>query len=283
MTQTTIELDLPNVDYHALPYIGSSGLKLIGKSPLHYWADYLDPERVRKEPTAAMKLGTAWHAAVFEPDEFAARYIMVPEGIDRRTKEGKALWAEILESGQEPMSQDDYGRILRMAASAIEHPVSKVIFDQEGGAAEQSMFWQDGETGARCKIRPDYAVAPCEMFPHGLLVDGKTGEDMSPEGFGKYAMNWGLHIQAAFYCDGFQAVLGTEKPPAFVWLAQEKEAPHATAYYSASDDFLDYGRRQYRTLLRTYARCMERNEWPGYPKNVQSLALPAWAAKQVVA
>jgi hypothetical protein len=244
--------DMPNAEYHQQSAIGSSGIKLLEQSPLHYWAAYIDPARVRREPTPAMKIGTAWHAAIFEPAKFAGEYIEIPEGLDRRTKEGKALWAELEASGKQVMTTDDMARIKAMRESAAAHPVSRVIFDQPNGAAEVSFFWLDAETGAHCKIRPDYYVPPCELFPGGLLVDGKTGEDMSPAGFSKYAWNWELHIQAAFYSDIFQAVHNTTEPPAFVWLAQEKEAPYATAYYSAAADFLEYGRRQYRKLLRTY-------------------------------
>ncbi|MEY4952371.1 MAG: hypothetical protein RL299_795 [Pseudomonadota bacterium] len=273
--------DLPNRDYHDAPAVGSSGLKLVLQSPLHYWAQYLDPERERTEPTPAQLLGTAWHAAIFEPAKFEAEFVQIPDGLDRRTKEGKALWAELQASGRTPLSADDYGRVLAMRDSARRHPVTAAIFAQAGGAAEHSLFWIDPATGAHCKIRPDFAVPPCAMFPHGLLVDGKTGEDMSTAGFAKYAMNWKLALQAAFYADGFQAVHGTSEPPAFVWLAQEKSTPYATAYYSAASDFLEFGRRQYRRALATWAQCMERNEWPGYSTGVQPLELPAWAAKQI--
>lgn len=273
--------DMPNADYHAHAALGSSGLKLIMQSPLHYWSRYLDPQRAPKDPTPAMKIGTAWHAAIFEPEAFARDYIEVPAGLDRRTKEGKQLWAELEASGKEVMTPDDMLRIKTMAASAAEHPISKVIFAQEGGAAEVSFFCADPETGANLKIRPDYFVPPCKLFPGGLLVDGKTGEDMSPAGFAKYAWNWDLHIQAAFYSDVFQSLHGTDVPPTFVWAAQEKDAPYATAYYSAASDFIDYGRKLYRRALNTYAACAASGVWPGYAQTVQQLELPGWAAKQV--
>jgi len=278
---TEIKADMPNEAYHGHSAVGSSGLKLIARSPLHYWAAYRDPNRKPQEPTPAMKLGTAWHAAIFEPEAFEAEYIEIPEGLDRRTKEGKALFAELEASGKQPLSFDDMARIKAMTASAAAHPISKVIFGQDGGVAEASLFWTDATTGAACKIRPDYAVPPCAMFPNGLLVDGKTGEDMSAAGFAKYSMNWDLHIQAAYYADGFQQVHGTSGPPAFIWLAQEKAEPYATAYYSAAADFLEFGRREYRRLLGIYADCARNNRWYGYPQTVQPLELPAWAAKQV--
>lgn len=273
--------DMSNEDYHAHPALGSSGLKLILQSPLHYWSRYLDPARESKDPTPAMKIGTAWHAAIFEPEAFARDYIEMPAGLDRRTKEGKALWAELEASGVEVLTPDDMARIKAMAASANEHPISKVIFGLEGGAAEVSFFWADIATGANMKIRPDYYVPPCATFPGGLLVDGKTGEDMSPAGFAKYAWNWDLHIQAAYYSDVFQALHNTPVPPTFVWAAQEKDAPFATAYYSAAADFIDYGRKLYRRALNTYGQCVATGVWPGYAQTVQQLELPSWAAKQV--
>jgi hypothetical protein len=273
--------DMPNREYHDTPAVSSTGLKLIAQSPLHYWAKYLDPNREPQESTPAQLIGTAWHASIFEPEKFAAEFVQIPEGLDRRTKEGKALWAEIITSGRTPLSADDMQRIRDMTASAKAHPITGVIFGQPGGAAEQSLFWVDAETGAHCKIRPDYAVPPCKMFPNGLVVDGKTGEDMSASGFAKYAMNWELYVQAAFYADGFQIIHGTKEPPAFVWLAQEKAAPYASAYYTASADFLEHGRKKYRPLMRLWADCMAKGVWPGYPQTVQPLDLPVWAQRQI--
>lgn len=271
---------LTNEAHHADESIGSSGLKLIGQSPLHYWQAYINPKRERKEPTAAMKTGTAWHCAFFEPEEFARNYLAIPEGLDRRTKEGKQLFADLEATGKIPLAYDEYQRIVEMAKTANSHPESKRIFGIKGGMAEVSMFALD-DTGVRCKIRPDYCIPPCDEFPNGLVIDGKTGEDMSPDGFSKYAMKWNLALQAAFYADVFQQIYETPEPPVFMWCGQEKEAPYATAYYKASSDVLDYGRMQYRPLLEIYAKCVKAGEWPGYDQSVKEFELPTWALKQM--
>jgi hypothetical protein len=274
--------NLPNAEYHNHPAIGSSGLKLLQRSPLHYWAKYLDPDREREEPTPAMKLGTAWHCAIFEPDQFTERYVQVPEGLDRRTKEGKALWAELEASGLEPLSASTWEQLRRMREASRSNPISRVLFgDGVSAVCEASMFWVDSDTGANCKMRPDFMVAPCEMFPHGLIADGKTCLDASPEGFAKFVWNYDAHLQSAWYCDGFQKVHGTSQPPTFIWLAQEKDAPFASAYYSASEDLLAYGRKTYKSLLEIYKNCVASNTWPGYPSEVKPLTLPTWAEKQV--
>ena len=273
--------DMSNATYHQQPHIGSSGFKLLARSPAHFWASYVDPHRERRPPTPLMKIGTAWHAAIFEPEKFATDYSEIPEGLDRRTKEGKALWAELEASGKEPLTTDGWAQIVAMAAAARRHPVSQVIFGLPGGHAEMSIFWVDPDTGAPCRIRPDYHVEPCAMFPNGLIIDGKSNDDSSPAGFAKSAMNSEMFYQAAFYSDGFQQHYGTKEPPVFAWLAQEREAPFATAYYSAGADFVQYGRKKYRRLLALFAHCMHSGQWPGYPAVVQPLDLPGWAVKAI--
>ena len=273
-------LDLPNETYHADPAIGSSGFKLLAKSPAHYFAAYLDPERPPRKETPAFKIGKAWHTAVFEPGDFDNRYTVMPEGLDRRTKEGKALWAEIIASGKTPLSAGEIADLKAMGRAANAHPATRVLFTQ-GGLCEASIFWQDPDHGVLCKIRPDYMVPPCQQFPNGLIIDGKSAEDASPEGFARATWNWEMFYQAAHYSDGFQRHFETSKPPKFLWLAQEKERPYATAIYAASDDLVEYGRRRIAPLKRLYADCMATECWHGYPTNVSTLALPSWAAKTV--
>ena len=124
-------------------------------------------------------------------------------------------------------------------------------------------------------------VPPCQQFPHGLITDGKSTDDASPAGFARTAWNMEMFFQAAFYSDGFQHHFGTKQPPVFAWLAQERDAPYATAFYAAPGDFVEYGRRRYRRLLQLFAGCLQSGQWPGYATNVQDLALPGWAAKEI--
>lgn len=273
--------EMTNEQHHSHPAIGSSGLKLIGQSPLHYWAAYRDPNRVKREPTPAMKIGSATHTGVLEPHTFDERYTVMPEGLDRRTKEGKEVYNQILASGKDFLSQDDMARIKAMAEAAHRHPVTRVLFDRPECKTEVSIFWVDPITGVNCKIRPDLMIEPCGMFPNGLIADLKTTDDASPEEFSRSVWNWEMHLQAALYPEGFMAVFGTKAPPDFLWLAQEKDAPFANKYYSCSPDLAAYGRKQVHHLRSIYAECLRKDQWPAYGNEVQPIALPGWADKIV--
>ena len=82
--KTGLFAGISNAAYHAGDGISKSGLDLIARSPLHYFAKYRSPDRERDEPTEAMKLGTAVHSAVLEPESFASDYIVVPADAPRR-------------------------------------------------------------------------------------------------------------------------------------------------------------------------------------------------------
>lgn len=327
--------DMTNEAYHGHIHIGSSGFKLLEKSPAHFWASSpMNPNREPREASRLMVIGTAWHTGIWEPhlfeqsyaakpeihpsttlakmlgtaladfDTFKATHVAIPDGIKTTAKEGKALLAELAEQGKTGIEHEIHAQILQLAppligrtllaaddlqdvrtmvAAAASHPVTQIIKSLPGGMGEASIFWVDADTGAPCRIRPDWHIPPgvTEYFPSGLIIDGKTNDDSSPAGFAKSAWNSEMFYQAAFYSDGFQAHYGTTKPPVFAWLAQERDAPHATAYYSAGADLVEYGRRRYRPLLRLFAECLRTGVWPGYPTTVQALELPAWAAKAV--
>lgn len=269
---------MTNDEYHAHSAIGASGLKLLARSPLHYWAAYIDPEREPMQPTAAMALGTATHCAILEPHRFDDLYAVLPEGLDRRTKEGKQLFADIESSGKQPIRSDDFERLMRMRAAVDCTPGAAFIINR-ATAHEISLFWRDPETGVECKIRPDIYLAPNgNLAP--LIADLKTTSDASPSAFGRQAWSLSMHIQAALYTRGAQLALNLPTRPDFAWIAVESDRPHAVMVYTAPAELIEYGDREVARLLRVYADCCAANHWPAYGY-AQPLALPGYAVREM--
>jgi len=270
--KTGIYSGISNDDYHGGVGVSKSGLDVLARSPLHYWAKYIDPNRERKEPTPAMKLGTAIHTAVLEPDEFSKRHMVAPV-VDRRTKDGKATWEQFVAdaeaAGADLISAEDFATCQAISQQVRQHPTARKVF--ANGTPELSAYWTDAETGLLCKCRPDWLGLP-------LIVDLKSTEDASAEGFAKSAWNYRYWVQAAWYVDGIEQATG-QRPDAFVFAAFEKSAPYACAFYFADEAMLDMGRREYRKQLRVLAECKAADKWPGYPTDVLPLGVPAWALK----
>jgi hypothetical protein len=267
----------PNL-YHADHGVGSSCLKVFKRSPLHYWTQCADPDRVIPEPTPAQKVGTAYHVALFEPEAFADRYTIVPADVDRRNKAGKEAYAALLATGRELIDADDAAAVLAMATVVHKHPMGKALLGTPNTWMREVSIFVDVD-GLTCKIRPDFCILPCAAFPNGLIVDGKSCEDAREDAFGRSVWRYEYGFQAAYYADMWRRHFRTAGLPPFIWLAQEKSPPYAPAFYSASREVLAHGRSLYEPLLEQLQACRAANTWPGYPTGISELILPVWAEK----
>lgn len=271
-----IVLGMSNADYHSLPSVSSSKLKTILRSPAHYHAAYL-AGAPRKEPTASMVLGSLTHTLFLEPENFGSEYIIAPD-CDRRTKEGKAVYAAFQDAadGLTIITAEQLATAQAMASALCGHIIHEAM---TSGHAEASIFWADEQTGLACRIRPDYHIPPCETWPSGLIIDVKTTDDARPEAFARTCVTYGYDLSAAMYCDGFQRCHGTTElePPLFLLLVVERDAPHAVACYECSPEMLDKGHAKYRTAMNLLAESTDSGNWPGYNDGIQLLNLPKWA------
>ncbi len=262
--------------YHGDPSsIGAGGIRLLGRSPLHFWHAYLRDGREPAEVTDAQRLGTAIHCAVLEPGCFPSRFSVRPP-CDRRTKEGKAIYADFQASlnGRTELTTPEYQAAMEVREAFDKSPFSHYL---NNGRSELSAYWTDRATGVRCRMRPDFV---CSDRP--FLIDLKSCTDASERAFTSHAWRMGYHITAAWYVDGWKAVTGDKVD--YIFAAWEKEPPYAAQWYYADDLLLEAGRAAYRHLLNLYAECRTANEWPSYNSNrpgsepaLNPLFPPAWA------
>lgn len=273
--------DMSNKQYHSTPAISASWLKLLDKSAHHLWHAYINKDRPQPIQTAAMMLGSLTHTLVLEPEKLQEEYVIVPEGIDKRSKDGKAFFAEIEASGKTPVKQADFDHCAAMADSLRCNP-GFMALRQHKHENERTFFWDDDRTGLHCKMRPDTVIHPCAAYPHGVVTDVKTTADASPQGFARQFFALGYHIQAAHNAVGFMQAFGTDEPPLFVFECVEKDAPHVTQCYQVPPDVLEYGFRVVENLMDTAAGCFKHDVWPGYTQEVfAELAVPGWIRREM--
>ncbi len=257
---------LTNAEYHARPEVSKSGLDLVHRSPLHYWNRYLNPYREAEPPTEAMVLGSALHTRVLEPHLFDDEYAVAPH-CDRRTKEGKMIWADFEQqaAGKTLLKADDALRIQYMADAVRQHRAASFLLTMPG-KAEQSYFWTDDGTGEKCKCRPDWHSADGK-----IIVDVKTTEDASPAKFLRSSvLGWRYHVQAAFYMQGLPTA------EVFLFACVEKKPPFAVAVYSLPPALVERGLREAKADLGLIAACRAADDWPSYSEEIEELPLPKW-------
>lgn len=247
--------EMSAAEYHAdHTRISKHGLDLIRRAPA-----LLDNHRrtPAKPQTAAMRLGSLVHLAVLEPDVFRDAVTEKPD-IDRRTKDGKAAYADLEARFRYIIDADELSAIRGMQEAA--RSVSRGLFIESKN--EVTIHWERG--GVACKSRLDAVKGD-------VVVDLKTCADAST--FQRDAIKFRYHVQAAFYLDALRSCC--EPAETFAFVAVEKEPPHLATVFYADDAFIDAGRIEYMRDLETYRRCLEDDLWPGLPEE-QTLTLPSW-------
>ena len=150
-----------------------------------------------------------------------------------------------------------------------------------------------------------------------VVVDLKTTDDASLDGFSRSIATWRYDVQHPFYLDGLREAIRQSggklpkeaeqgaaelsaywidqetgvlcrcrpdfwrgEPKHFVFIAVEKKAPHAVGVYVLDAESVELGRLQYRADLGRFAECLKADSWPGYGDKVQTISVPAWHANK---
>lgn len=260
---------VPPEEYHRWRAASNSSLTHLMRSPAHmaaYRQDYKE--------TPAMVLGRAIHAAVLEPEQFDTDHIKIPSDLNRRTNEGKELYAELSDQ-YEVLTAEDYDRCIRIREAVHASECSRNLIVGTGDV-ELSLIWIDKATGVKCKARwdrhsPDIAG--------GAIVDLKTTKDASIREFEKTIFYYGYHRQAAMYLMCAKAL---DLPVRhYSIIAVEKEPPYGVQPYRITEGTVEAGEDLIRALLKKYDKCMKAKEFPGYPDKVRDITVPDYAWFQI--
>jgi len=299
---------MPDSDYRNLGEVcvGGSGFSSILRSLAH-WST-----RSYGEPSEAMKMGTAIHCAVLEPDDFADRYLVEPavEKLD----------------GFEPEKSDAGGWILpaspaqryatKAAAARAALPWSfdggdgyrtrqdaKVAIARHAGerdiitaAAHEQVKAATAAVMAHPIAGPVISGATCELAvlwrENGILCRGKADalyddilidlktvyrDGATPAKAPSWIARSHYHTQLAHYAAGVEAIGGTVSE---AWIVMvEAFPPFAVAIYSLTDRALAMG-RAWRTIAldAVAAGVDDRGNWPAYPVDPIAVDVPQWAA-----
>ena len=273
---TTVMHNQSAADYHADPGASASRLKLLKRSAAHMRYAMDNPQ----EPTPAMIIGSATHSAILEPDLFVKEWGRLPVGDGRSTAIKQAKAELITQFGADHILKSDvYDNILAMRDSVLGNALALDLLD--GADTEVSHYWTDVHKAVECKARIDALPQEGSVWDH-CVVDIKTTVDASPDEFRRTVGNFSYHIQASHYLES----TGAERHR-FIFIVVEKEPPHCVAIYELDDDALALGRESRKAMLDLWALCEAKeavrgaDAWPGFPPEIQELALPGWAYTQM--
>ncbi|MEH3121208.1 MAG: PD-(D/E)XK nuclease-like domain-containing protein [Sphingomonas phyllosphaerae] len=266
---------LTSAEYHAdpapLPSLSSTLAKVITtKSPLHAWhaCRRLNPNYQSVE-RKTFDIGTAAHRALLGVGD---DYVAIPDDLlaangAASTAGAKAFIADARSKGRTPLKADEVAQVEAMRDAATSKLAEYgIVLDP----ARSEMAALAEIDGIWCRALFDNAPAD----PVQPIYDYKTCEDASPAACLKAIVNYGYDVQAALYLDVWKAVTGEDRR--FVFIFQEKPAPHEVTLVTLSGAFRDVGEHRAKRARQMWAQCLSTNNWPGYPVGLHEIDAPAW-------
>jgi len=248
---------ISNAEYHAMPELGSSGLKSILENP----RDFLYGEKKESE---AMKIGSLFHALVLEPGLVEIEFAKMPK-VDLRTKEGKAIKAEFDEKnkGKIIVNGQDWETAENLATKACEAVLEIGDFKEKvsdivrSALCEKSFFATLRDVP--CKCRPDILVnLGSKVESYWIVIDLKSCDEPTEENFIKTG-NYGYHIQDEFYRQVLlKNGINVER---FLFLMCGKSAHSKAYFYEWDDSSNELAKTNIKKGLEKYKFCSAFNEW----------------------
>lgn len=270
---TVIE-DMDERTYRALPGISGTQIKTLLTSPAMLGV----PVTV----TDAMRVGTAFHAALLEDWQGVAVISEATKNAGRtnaETIECRA-WtlvdaqrqrdAAILE-GLTPIHLGEQETIVAMLDAVRAHPEAAAIFEAEG-RSEVTLTWD--VDGVACKGRIDWLAGRV----YDLKSIGGVNGDFE-EACHRAIGDWGTHGQQMHYSSGASAngvpIVGN---PTLVYV--ERDFPHRVCVIELSDADARQGMEMCREAYRRWADCTASGVWPsGSPEGVRKSRVNPWASR----
>ena len=268
-----------NEQYHSNEAISHSKLELFRRRPISYYRRFIAKTVARPETTEAFRIGSAAHCAVLEPDQFWQRYALRPDGIDRRTKDGKAAFAEFesANAGKVIIGKDEAGDVEEMKAAVNHHPLASQLL----AAGSPELSWRVEPVGGMAlQCRTDwFNHAGCELSGgRPYVADLKTVESLDSDAFRNFeraCFSFGYHRQAGFYLPLITEIIGSPVFD-FYFIAVEKAEPYGTAVYRLSDAATARGHDETITDLLRLQNCIKSEQWPNLPNELREIGLPKW-------
>lgn len=250
---------MPNEVYHSLTdWLSKSALDLFSRSPAHLMC--------AKPPAAsrAMAIGTATHTAILEPASYAAEYIALPDGIDRRSAEYKD--ASKIYGADNVLTATEADHISGKQDALLMNDDWREIVSQLH-EIELSVFAKCDQTGALIKCRFD-------LLTHsGHAVDLKKTQDIRTNQLERAVLNYRYHVQEAFYRHVWRCATGRELL-SYQFAFIEDVPPHSNVLVTLCDETRRLAESTVREELAAYADGADPASTIARPSTI--ISLPEW-------
>lgn len=256
-----------------------SALKMMALSPAHYAHAALKPWG---GGTLAQRMGTAAHAATFEPHrlvEFRAGTFIDKKGKTREhsdMRRGEA-WEAFKARPDHPrdavfVNAKELAHARAIAAALHAHPIAAPLMFGADVIHEREILWS--RDGRECSSRPDFRI------PGAMIGDLKTCRSAQPERYTRDALWAYYHAQLRFYdfADAYETGRTPYDPRTrkgdridLYSVAIESAAPHVATVFALDDSAIISADLAIGTWWSRLMACEAENAWHGYRQSIELL------------
>lgn len=259
---------LTNDEYRKVKAWSKSDLDLLHQSPaLIEWS-----RNAPSDGSEAVERGTTLHCALLEMEEFASRYVKMPE-YELRTTAGKANAEHFKESmsggGRIVLTSEEYTLVSNMRDSVLAHPTARAYLESQC-RNEHSIFWSRDEVKMKC--RPDN-LPDWEKF--GITaVDVKKIDNI--DHLARSIRMFRYYVQAPVYLDGIKALTGEDGRFVFIAVGERRSiGRHPVRVFELPLEWMERGRDEYLSDIEVVKEISEF----GICNPVEVLEMPKWIMK----
>lgn len=283
----------PNVDpqeYFALDAVNQTSLKtLLKKSPAE--AKYLHDHGIPSKKH--LIFGQAAHMFIADDlKAFRDKYIIVENSFSFNAKvREKETFDQAEAEGKQIIKEKDMEAFHLIYQNLHDHEDLQYFFRRNPRArhdlVECGAVWNDPDTGLLCKAMIDRitlykgVLAICDFKTIGEITDFKGRDNIMWSIY-----NWGYHIQAAWYMDGFKHAFKAQSGEdidveAFILGFVGSDAPHIAAARMLGEKSIEAGRRRYRGLIQQWASYAAEDFWPTDNESIKQVDVPDFEMEKV--
>ena len=241
------------------------------------------------DDTAAKRLGSVVHTAIFEPDLLEEEYFILPQpdatihtkadGSASSKPAGTAKYKEACEAvraenvGKKETGYDLMAKAMTMRDQVNSNDTASLLVQSEG-MVEATILHTDSEFGIPWKIRPDKISDVASAN-----VNAKTTENAKHDVFSHQAFRFGYHISESLY-HWILNDAGIEVRNSLL-LVVESTGAHEVVVYQQDEALMDMGLQLVMKYARHIADAIERDEWKGLAVDIELLHPPMYAFNKV--
>lgn len=235
--------------YRSLPQLNASKFKEFFTSPLHF------KNQKAPDETEEMRIGTAVHTLLLEPNNFHKTIAYAPIGLDRRKTSDKLIWEDFCaRSNGKTVMKGESAEVVEGCVNAISNNTTAVNIISK--ADKEQVIVAELE-GVDCKGKLDLVCVDC-----GILADIKTTSGGATLSDFTYEMQdrryW---VQMAFYT--LLAEKMYNKKFTFKFIVVEKKAPYGVAVVTISDNLMEACKKKVSLGLVNMQLCLQHDQWAG--------------------